>query len=220
MKIVLEIVITILITDFVSGLLHWFEDAYGQEDWPITGRLITRPNILHHHDPRYFTRHSWLQSSWDLMCLGAAILGIASLGGFLSWQVWLFVIILGSNANQIHKWAHRTPADNGPVITFLQRIRLLQTPRHHAHHHTNPKESHYCVLTNFLNPILDNVGLWHSLERLIWKVFRVRRRVDTSVSNPHSRPEIPFGPANSRTNFGNWQLSQSAFDRSQKSRTI
>jgi len=58
MKIILEIVITFLIADLVSGLLHWFEDAYGQEHWPITGRLITRPNILHHYDPRYFTRHS------------------------------------------------------------------------------------------------------------------------------------------------------------------
>jgi plasmanylethanolamine desaturase len=218
MRIVLEIIITVLIADFISGCLHWFEDAYGHEDWPITGRLITKPNTLHHHDPRYFTRHSWFQSSWDLMCLCAVILAVAWLCGVLTWQVWLFVV-LGSNANQIHKWAHRTPAENGLIITFLQHIRLLQTPRHHAHHHTNPKESHYCVLTNFLNPILDGVGLWQRVESLIWKLFRVRRRVDKSVSQVHSRAEI-IGAANSRTNLGNWQLSQSAFERSQKSRTI
>jgi hypothetical protein len=199
MNIVLEVFITVLITDFVSGILHWFEDAYGREDWPITGRLITRPNILHHHDPRYFTHHSWLQSSWDLMCLGAVILGIAWLGEFLSWQVWLFVV-LGTNANQIHKWAHRTSAENGPIITFLQQIRLLQTPRHHAHHHTNPKESHYCVLTNFLNPILDGLGIWQGLEWLIWKVFRVSRRVDTSVPKTHLPTDVTFVSAKSWTN--------------------
>src|SRR5213078_3383108 len=104
--VVLEVIITLLVADFVSGLFHWLEDAYGREEWPITGRLVTRPNILHHHNPRYFTRH-----------------------------VWLFVA-LGVNANQIHKWAHRSPVENGPIITFLQCIWLLQTPRHHAQHHT------------------------------------------------------------------------------------
>jgi hypothetical protein len=89
--------------------LHWLEDAYGREDWPITGRLVTKPNILHHHDPRYFTRYGWFHSSWDLMCLGLLILAVAWLFGVLTWQVWLFAI-LGSTANQIHKWAHRTPS--------------------------------------------------------------------------------------------------------------
>ncbi len=223
MDILLQIVATVLLADFVSGLLHWLEDAYGREEWPITGRLVTKPNILHHKDPRYFTHHSWLQSSWDLMCLGIIVLAVACLCGVLTWQVWLFVV-LGSNANQIHKWAHRTPAENGPFINFLQRIRLLQTPRHHAQHHTNPKESHYCVLTNFLNPLLDGIGLWQHLEGLIWKLFRVRRRIDPSVPAAplpfQLSDNFTFGSANSGTNLGNWQLSQSAFERSQKSRTI
>jgi ubiquitin-conjugating enzyme E2 variant len=139
MKIVLEIILTVLFADFVSEFIHWFEDAYGHENWPITGRLITKPNILHHHDPRYFTRNSWLHSSWDLICLGVVILAVSWVCGLLTWQVWLFVI-LGSNANQIHKWAHRTPVENGPIVSLLQRARIIQTPRHHAHHHTNPKE--------------------------------------------------------------------------------
>src|SRR5438132_4521442 len=139
--VVLEVIITLFVADFISGLFHWLEDAYGREDWPITGRLVTRPNILHHHEPRYFTRHSWLHSSWDLACLCLLVLLAAWLTGLLTWQVWLFSS-LGANANQIHKWAHRTPAENGRVISFLQRIRLLQTPRHHARHHTDPKNSH------------------------------------------------------------------------------
>ncbi|SRR6266487_280758 len=179
--IILEIIATVLVADFVSGLFHWLEDAYGREDWPITGWLVTKPNILHHHEPRYFTRHGWFHSAWLLLCIGALVLLIAWIGGALTWHVWLFVI-LGANANQIHKWAHRTPAENGPVVAFLQKIRLVQTPRHHARHHTDPKNSHYCVLTDFLNPILDGVGFWRSLESVIWIVFRVRRRLDTSVA--------------------------------------
>src|SRR6185436_15663686 len=107
----------VLITDFVSGFFHWLEDAYGREDFPITGRLVTKPNILHHHDPRYFVRNSWWHSSWDLICICALIVIVAWLIGHLSWHVWLFAI-LGSNANQIHKWAHRTRQENGGLISF------------------------------------------------------------------------------------------------------
>jgi len=179
--IVFEVVITVLITDFVSGLLHWAEDAYGHEQWPITGWLITKPNVLHHHDPRYFTRHGWFHSSWLLMCVALVVVLGAWLCGLLTWHVWLFAA-LGANANQIHKWAHRSPAENGRVISFLQRVRLLQTPRHHARHHTDPKNSHYCVITDFLNPILDGSRFWEALEAVIFVVSGVRRRVDPSVA--------------------------------------
>ena len=108
LSIVFEIVVTVLISDLISGLFHWLEDAYGRKEWPVTGWLITEPNILHHHDPRYFTRHSWFHSSWLLLCIGLLILLVAWLCGVLTWHVWLF-LALGANANQIHKWAHRSP---------------------------------------------------------------------------------------------------------------
>ncbi len=176
-----ELIVAVLVADFLSGLFHWLEDAYGNENWPIAGRLITKPNILHHHDPRYFTRHGWFQSSWLLLCFGLVILAAAWLWDLLTWHIWV-IVILGVDANQIHKWAHRTPKENGPIIGLLQRIRLVQTPRHHALHHTDPKNSHYCVLTNFLNPILDGMRLWDGLEWVIHLVVGVRRRTDTSVS--------------------------------------
>jgi ubiquitin-conjugating enzyme E2 variant len=183
MKIVFEVVVTVLLADFVSGFFHWLEDAYGREDWPITGRLVTRPNIIHHREPRYFTRHNWFQSSWDLLCLGLILLLGAWALGWLTWQVGLFVF-LGVNANQVHKWAHRTAAENGVVITLLQRIGLAQTPRHHAGHHTDPKNSHYCVLTNLLNPIFDRMRVWDGLEWLIRASFGIQRRPDPTVCVP------------------------------------
>jgi ubiquitin-conjugating enzyme E2 variant len=185
--VLIEIICAILIADFLSGLFHWLEDAYGNENWPILGRLVTRPNILHHHDPRYFTRHGWFESSWLLLGLGLMVLAGAWLCGLLTWQVWL-VVLLGVNANQIHKWAHRTPSENGPVISLLQHLHLVQTSRHHALHHTNPKNSNYCVLTNFLNPILDGIRLWEAFEWVVSMAFGVRRRIDTSVPIDSPQP--------------------------------
>lgn len=179
-RVLFEFIATVLAADFLSGFFHWIEDAYGREQWLITGRLVTKPNILHHHDPRYFTRHNWLQSSWLLICFCAGVVAVSWLCDVLTWQVWL-VTILGANANQVHKWAHRTPAENGRIVSLLQRCRLVQTPRHHALHHTDPKDSHYCVLTNFLNPILDGMRFWEGLEWAVRAQFGVRRRIDNSI---------------------------------------
>jgi len=178
--ILFKIIGTVLLADFVAGLVHWVEDAYAREDTPILGPLVARANIVHHHYPRYFTRLSWWQSSWDLLMLsGLLVLGAWSLG-VLTWPVWLFAI-LATNANEIHKWEHRTRKENGPVISFLQDIHLLQSARHHAIHHTNPKNVHYCTTTNVLNPILDGLHFWDGLEWLLAHTLGIHRRPDTSV---------------------------------------
>ncbi|HXC98032.1 MAG TPA: fatty acid desaturase CarF family protein [Verrucomicrobiae bacterium] len=178
--IIMQTVIAVLAAELAAGAVHWFEDAYVREDTPVVGRFIARPNIVHHHYPRYFTRHTWLESSWDLMLLSGAFVAGAWCLGMLTWPVWLFAI-LSANANEIHKWTHRTPAENGRVITFLQRIGVLQTARHHALHHTDPKNSHYCTVTNVLNPVLDGVGFWNGLEWLLARTIGLHRREDSSV---------------------------------------
>ena len=36
--------------------------------------------------------------------------------------------------------------------------------------------THYCVVTNFLNPLLEEVVFWSRVERVIERVTGVRRR--------------------------------------------
>ena len=178
--ILLQIAFTVLTADFVAGAIHWAEDSYIREDTPVLGKLVAKPNIVHHHYPRYFTRLNWWQSSWDLVILsGALVLGAWALG-CLTWRVWLFAI-LSVNANEIHKWEHRTRKENGRIISFLQDIRLLQTPQHHAIHHTDPKSTHYCTITNVLNPFLEGIHFWQAMETVILYATGIQRREDTSV---------------------------------------
>ena len=178
--VLIKAVTCILIADFLSGFFHWLEDACGQENWPITGKLITGPNILHHHQPTYFTRHIWFQSADILLVMGGIALLVAWLLNSLIWEVML-VVAIGVNANEIHKWAHRSRRENGRFISFLQDVGVVQSVHHHARHHQGRKTSHYCVVTNYLNPLLDAVGLWSLLEKLILVLFRVRPRPDLSV---------------------------------------
>ena len=55
-----------------------------------------------------------------------------------------------------------------PVVTVVvpqPEIIVRQPP---------PQNSRYCVLTDWLNPILDEIGLWPALERMIGRVERAR----------------------------------------------
>ena len=178
--ILLRIAATVLAADFVTGFIHWLEDAYVREDTPLIGRHVARPNIVHHHYPRYMTRHSWWQSSADLLAVSAVLVLAAWLLGALCWEVWLFAI-LTANANEFHKWEHRSRKENGRIISFFQDVRLLQNAKHHARHHTDPKNSHYCTITNVLNPMLDGARLWDGFEWFLAKTVGWQRREDTSV---------------------------------------
>ena len=54
-----QIVATVFAAEFVAGVVHWFEDAYVRESTPLIGKFVGRPNTVHHHYPRYMTRHNW-----------------------------------------------------------------------------------------------------------------------------------------------------------------
>ena len=49
----------LLLADFVSGIIHWFEDRYGNPKWPVLGHAI-RANQEHHFRPRAFLKGSFL----------------------------------------------------------------------------------------------------------------------------------------------------------------
>lgn len=178
----------ILAADLTAGLIHWIEDAYIREHTPLIGKWIGRPNTIHHHLPRRMTRNSWLQSNWDQLLAVSLILIGAAFSGRLSWQLWLFSLVAG-NANEVHKWSHRTRKENGWLITKLQDLRILQTPHHHAIHHTNPKEVRYCPVTNVVNPVLDTLGIWAGLEWLLEHTLGLKRQPDTSVPGQGLPPE-------------------------------
>ncbi len=172
---------TIFLADFFSGVVHWAEDAYARKDTPVIGKWIGEANIEHHVKPRAFVGRSYLQSSWDLLLAAVLVLACAWYVDRLICEVWLFALTI-ANANQIHKWAHRAPHENGWLVTQLQRLKLIQTQRHHARHHSGKKDSHYCSVTNFLNPILEELDFWKKVERFNEKVFGLKRKPDPTVA--------------------------------------
>lgn len=194
LSIIGQVIAVWLLTDFLSGVFHWLEDAYGEPSWPIVGQHVTKPNILHHYAPRAFVTNSWFRSSRVLLAICTLITLATTALGVFDWRIAL-AMLLGVNANQVHKWSHRTRRENGPLVRLLQQLRLVQTPSHHHRHHVQGKDSHYCVLTNVLNPILDGLHFWRGLEWVIARTLGVRRRDDLMMARDvlAREPEY-FGP--------------------------
>jgi plasmanylethanolamine desaturase len=177
---ILRVVGIVFLADLVVGAAHWLEDRYGKESWPLVGPAIIAPNLLHHEKPRAFLAKNWWQSA-DLQLLVAIIVATAAWSlGWLTWELVLFLAII-VNANQIHKWEHRTRKENGHVINFLQDWHIVQSRAEHGLHHGGDRDSHYCVVTPWANRICERAHLWRVLEWTIAKITGVQPRVDPVV---------------------------------------
>ena len=188
----------ILAVDFASGFIHWLEDSYGNKKWPLLGKWIIEPNIRHHHEPRYFTKSNFWKRNLVTGIISASLLLFISLIGWFHWT-WVLAAVIGSITNEIHCWAHRSPRENGKVITFLQKAKILQSPRGHATHHTDPKDRSYCTVTDWLNPLLDGFDFFARIERFVFKTTGIKRRIDQSVRPPQQQKKTCKGACQNQT---------------------
>jgi len=161
--IALQIFVRMLLVDLLTGTVHWWEDAYGNPDWKLLGKSVVKPNIDHHKTPRNFLKSSFFERIRLSLFIALGLGLLCFLVGWLNWMV-AFCLIYGLMANEIHAIAHRTKKENGKFISFLQKVGLLQSRRMHGYHHSAPYDVNYCVLTNYLNPILNKIRFWNFLE--------------------------------------------------------
>lgn len=176
----LTLIACVLIADFLTGLIHWWEDTYGDPRWPTLGPEVIRPNIEHHRTPNAIGRMGdFIGRNWQPAALSAvAWVVIMALGTVLGWPfTWASPIALtlamAGLGNEVHTWSHRAPT---PFTAFLQDTGLVQHPRQHARHHKPPYDRYYCTLTNVVNAILEPLRFWRGLEWAISSVTGIRPR--------------------------------------------
>ncbi len=162
----LGLVAAIALADFLSGFWHWIEDRYFDERWPIIGEYIAKPNSLHHAHPTAFLNQSYWSRNWTTILPAAGALAITAACRSPWWV--LLSIAMVSQANELHAWAHRRVKSRW--IRGLQELGLLQSVPHHMAHHRDPFSRHYCVMTDWLNPVLDRTRFWFAAE---WCLERV-----------------------------------------------
>ncbi|MGH9970865.1 MAG: fatty acid desaturase CarF family protein [Pyrinomonadaceae bacterium] len=170
----LAIPLSLLLGDFVSGLVHWTADTYFSEDTPIVGQSLIKPFRLHHIYPRDICTHDLVTTVGNVCILAVPVLSI-SLYVLWRWPVpaWLAFAILCLTlmtaatvaTNQFHKWAHQEKSSG--FVAWLQRKRLVLEPLHHQEHHTKPFNMHYCITNGWLNPLLNKIKFFRALEAVL-----------------------------------------------------
>ena len=159
--------------DFLSGLVHWTFDTWGDPQWRLLGNGIVRGFREHHVDPRGITRHDFVETNGNncIICIPTALTVYLYLPAreelwalfALSFTAWFMVGIFMTN--QFHKWAHM---DTPPAfVRWLQGWGVILSREHHDIHHESPYDTYYCITVGFWNPILDRTHFFERVERLI-----------------------------------------------------
>lgn len=165
----------ILTADFLAGVFHWWEDRYGNPDWPIIGKYIIQPNIRHHQDPMSFCEGNYWTRNWTTLIPS---LSVSSICYFYGQFFWCYVFLLASQSNEIHCWEHMK---TNKLIKFLQKYYILQNKKTHALHHKRPYDTNYCVMTMIVNPILNKISFWYYLEKLIFLTLGIAPRKEREL---------------------------------------
>lgn len=161
-----------LLADFLSGLVHWAEDKFGRgrEHWPLIGPHVFAPNLLHHERPLDFTRYPFVTRNWTTWIAASAIALPLLLAFGPSW--WLLAAWIGGMmANEVHAWSHR-PEMTPEWAKPLQHVGLINYRSEHGLHHIPPHGEAFCILTAWLNPVLDTIGFWRLLDSAVRGITR------------------------------------------------
>lgn len=177
--IIVKIISLILIADLLTGFFHFLLDQYGKPDSKYFKNAI-KINLAHHENPRLMVDRSYWDLTKDSYLIGVILFALSLIFGF-HWEI-LFVLLLGAQANIIHKWAHQKGKEKSYFVNFLQRIKILQNKKHHGKHHRRPFDSYFCVMTNFWNPILEKIYFWEGMVKFL-KGFGLQPVAGTNVRN-------------------------------------
>lgn len=154
---IIKTIACLLVADFVTGVVHFLEDTM----------FVSEFNLAHHKTP---LDHAVRKASdayylpfrmmvWSIFFgLGVAFASIRIEALLVS--AFLFA------SPMIHGWAHGSQLNN-PAVRFLQAARLIQRPNGHRLHHSKPYDGGYCVLTGWLNPLLDRSGFWRVARKVV-----------------------------------------------------
>jgi len=172
--------------DFVSGLVHWGCDTWGTIHTPLFSAFI-RAFREHHVDPMAITRHDMIEANGDnCMLVVPPLIALAAVPPELSsWRdlfVFAYLVSMGimvALTNQIHKWAHQLRPHW--AVRMLQNGGVVLSRRVHNIHHQSPYDRYYCITTGWLNPLLERIDFWGSLEAVVQALSHSTPRADDAI---------------------------------------
>jgi plasmanylethanolamine desaturase len=182
----LAALVGILLSDFISGFVHWLFDTWGSLDTPVFGRLAIRTFRHHHVDQKAITTHDFVETNGHNITLttiysvsGLLVLRSAATVTLLDVFICMSLVCASfftAFTSQIHKWAHQDKPSR--LVILLQRARLVLSPEHHSLHHSAPYNRNYCITVGWMNGPLRAIRFFETLERTITALTGVLPRED------------------------------------------
>jgi hypothetical protein len=182
----LAALVGILLSDFISGFVHWMFDSWGGLDTPLVGRLAIRTFRHHHVDQKAITTHDFIETNGHNIALtniysviGLLVLRSAETVTFFGVFICMSLVcatLFTAFTSQIHKWAHQDEPSR--IVALLQRTGIILSPEHHARHHSAPYSRNYCITVGWMNGPLRAVYFFETLERTITAITGVLPRED------------------------------------------
>lgn len=166
--------------DFASGFVHWLGDTYGDEDMPLLGQAFIKPFREHHVTPKGIVAHDYVTVNGNnSIVLAMYMIPISLLFTDPGSPFQFFVLVTSVTftmgvfmTNQFHKWSHM---DDPPAyIRKMQDWGLILGREHHDVHHTAPYDAYYCITCGWLNPVLNRIQFFETLERIVYRVLGIR----------------------------------------------
>lgn len=163
--------------DFLSGLIHWVCDSFGDSNTPLWGPMLVAPFRRHHKAPADITHISLTENLGASALVGSFVLWWWSprvVHGSSGWTVLLYAaglwcIAFAVVSNRFHRWAHLPLARRPYWMQCLQRWRIVLKPQDHAIHHRKPHRNNYCILSGWANPLCNRVP-WQLVESWLARV--------------------------------------------------
>ncbi len=176
-----QIIAALAFTDFMSGVLHWLQDRYIHRHWPGLGPAVVDPSIIHHIHARAFVESGFWPRNMASLVVGGLLLVLFWATGALTWFTTTFALASIILPTETHVWAHRTERENGPAVAWLQRRGIVQSFAHHRQHHSGREITHYCAMSNFVNPVLERINFWRGCEAVIFELTGARPKPHPAV---------------------------------------
>lgn len=164
----------LFVADLLSGVAHWAFDTWFDEHHPVFHRMVLVVRE-HHIAPQEMFRYPFYNDTGQLSVIAllltapillpvtlwapASVPAVAGVWACVLYAV-CFVFML-----EFHKSGHRRPVHG--VTRVLQGCHLLLSPRHHWQHHSGAYDTHYCLINGWADHLMDAMGGWRTLERVI-----------------------------------------------------
>lgn len=160
--------------DFLTGVIHWVCDSFGDANTPMWGPMLVGPFRRHHRDPLEITRISLAENLGASCIAGLLVLWLffpsqaaqPGTGYLLLLHFWLWLVVFAVVSNLFHRWSHMPAARKPRWMQILQRRHLILNTHAHLVHHRKPHRVNYCILSGWANPLSNRVP-WARVESVL-----------------------------------------------------